>query len=212
MTFDLLTACSINGSIAAAPGGVSTAMAAMLGTPPAVLERMYAIRRGYDAVAVGTGTAVVDDPTLTSHVAGGGTAVRITLDRTGRIPRQARLFDGSVRTLVGVVATTPPAYLAFLAERGIEAVPAGHDQIDLAALAAALARRGLPRVLVEGGGRLNRELLRLRLIDRVHLTLIPAALDSQAPNLFAGSGPPAPLRLLTCDREGDYLHLVYRTR
>jgi 2,5-diamino-6-(ribosylamino)-4(3H)-pyrimidinone 5'-phosphate reductase len=210
MTFDLLTACAVNGALAASPGGVSTAMVAMLDTPPAVLERMYAVRRRYDAVAVGTGTVLIDDPTLTSHVAAGGAAVRVTLDRAGRIPPSARIFDGSARTLVGVVAQTPRAYLAFLAARGVEAVPCGEDRIDLAAFAAALAGRGLRRVVVEGGGRLNRELLRLGLVDRLHLTLLPAALDSRAANLFAGSGAPVRLQLLSCDRLGDYLFLEYR--
>lgn len=211
-TFDLLTAGAVNGALAAQPGGVSTAMVALLDTPPAILERMYAVRRRYDAVAVGTGTVLIDDPALTSHaVAGGPAPVRVTLDRSGRIPRHARIFDGSARTLVGVAASTPPDYLDFLAARGVEAVAAGHDRIDLAAFAAALAGRGLPRVLVEGGGRLNRELLRLGLVDRIHLTLLPAALDATAVNLFAGPGEPVRLRLLDCDRLGDYVFLVYQT-
>jgi riboflavin-specific deaminase-like protein len=212
VTFDLLTACAVNGALAAAPGGVSTALGAMLDTPPAALERWSEVRRRYDAVAVGTGTVLIDDPTLTSHaVAGGPAPVRVTLDRTGRIPRHARIFDGSARTLVGVVASTPGDYLDFLASRGVEAVPAGRDRIDLAAFAAALAGRGLRRVVVEGGGRLNRELLRQGLVDRIHLTLLPAALDSTAANLFQGPGEPVRLRLLTCDRLGDYLFLVYKT-
>ena len=212
MTFDLLTAAAVNGALAAAPGGVSTAMQALLDTPPAVLERWYAVRRRYDAVAVGTGTVLIDDPTLTSHVVPGGPApVRVTLDRVGRIPRHARIFDSSARTLVGVVASTPPDYLDFLAARGIEAVTAGDDRIDLAAFAGALANRGLRRVVVEGGGRLNRELLRQGLVDRIHLTLLPAALDATAVNLFAGPGEPVRLTLLSCDRLGDYLFLVYQT-
>lgn len=212
MTFDLLTAAAVNGALAAAPGEVSTAMQVLLDTPPAVLERWYAVRRRYDAVAVGTGTVLIDDPTLTSHVVPGGPApVRVTLDRVGRIPRHARIFDSSARTLVGVVASTPPDYLDFLAARGIEAVTAGDDRIDLAAFAGALANRGLRRVVVEGGGRLNRELLRQGLVDRIHLTLLPAALDATAVNLFAGPGEPVRLSLLSCDRLGDYVFLVYQT-
>jgi len=116
VTFDLLTAVAVNGALAAAPGGVSTAMVALLDTPPAVLERMYAVRRRYDAVAVGTGTVLIDDPTLTSHVVAGGAApVRVTLDRSGRIPRHARIFDGTARTLVGVVASTLAVILGTLA-------------------------------------------------------------------------------------------------
>jgi 2,5-diamino-6-(ribosylamino)-4(3H)-pyrimidinone 5'-phosphate reductase len=208
--FDLLTACSVNGALAAAPGGVSTDLVAALATPPAILQRLYEVRRRYDAVAVGTGTVVIDDPSLTSHVAAGGGAVRVTLDRTGRIPPGARLLDGSVRTLVGVVASTPRAYLDLLAARGVEAVTCGKDRIDLAAFAAALAERGLRRVVVEGGGRLNRELLRLGLVDLIQLLLLPAALDARAANLFAGPGAPVRLRLLACEPQGDYVFLTYR--
>jgi 2,5-diamino-6-(ribosylamino)-4(3H)-pyrimidinone 5'-phosphate reductase len=208
--FDLLTACSVNGSLAAAPGGVSTDLVATLATPPAIMQRLYEVRRRYDAVAVGTGTVVIDDPSLTSHVAAGGRAVRVTLDRTGRIPPGARFFDGSARTLVGVVASTPRAYLDRLAARGVETVACGEDRIDLAAFAAALAERGLRRVVVEGGGRLNRELLRLGLVDLIQLLLLPAALDARAANLFAGEGPPVRLRLLACEPLGDYVFLTYR--
>jgi riboflavin-specific deaminase-like protein len=208
--FDLLTVCSVNGALAAAPGGVSTDLRVLLAPPAAVVERFYEVRRRYDAVAVGTQTVVVDDPSLTSHVTEGGGAVRVTLDRTGRIPRGARFFDGSARTLVGVTASTPRAYLDWLAARGVEALACGEDRIDLAAFAAALAGRGLRRVVVEGGGRLNRELLRAGLVDLIHLLLLPVALDGRAANLFAGEGAPVRLRLLACEPLGEYVFLTYR--
>ncbi len=221
--FDLLTASSVNGMIAPAPGGVSTAMVGMLGTPPAVLARLYAVRRLYDAVAVGPRTVLIDDPALTSHTVGPAAAasagaasaargaVRVTFDPAARIPRGARFFDGSARTLVGVAESTPRSYLDFLSARGVEAVPCGRRRIDLAAFAAALAARGLPRVVVEGGGRLNHELLRLGLVGRIHLLLLPAALDARGPNLFDGPGAPVPLRLEGCERLAeDYLLLTYR--
>lgn len=209
--FDLLTAASVNGAIAPGPGGVSTEMVAMLGTPAAVMEWMYAVRRRYDAVAVGPRTVLIDDPTLTSHVLPrGAAAVRVTLDPAARIPRRARFFDGSVRTVVGVAGATPAAYLRFLASRGIETVSCGERRVDLALFAGRLAEMGLPRVVVEGGGRLNRELLRLGLVDRIHLVLLPAALDARAPNLFDGPGAPVRLRLESCERLADHLLLCYR--
>jgi riboflavin-specific deaminase-like protein len=209
---DLLTAVAVNGVIAPAPGGVSTDMVAMLGTPPAVREWMYALRRRYDAIAVGPRTVLLDDPTLTSHcVPAGAASVRATFDPTARIPRHARFFDGSVRTLVGVATDTPRSYLDFLAARGVEAFCCGAHRIDLAAFTRGLAERGLHRVVVEGGGRLNRELLHRGLVDRLHLVLLPAALDSRAANLFDGPGAPVRLTLESCDQLGDYLLLRYRT-
>jgi 2,5-diamino-6-(ribosylamino)-4(3H)-pyrimidinone 5'-phosphate reductase len=209
--FDILTAVAVNGVIAPAPGGVSTRMVTMLGTPPAVMEWMYGLRRLYDAVAVGPRTVLVDDPTLTSHCLPGTAAVRATFDPAARIPRHARFFDSSVRTLVGVAASTPRSRLDFLAARGIETFSCGERRIDLAAFHAGLAERGLRRVVVEGGGRLNHQLLRRGLVDRIHLVLLPAALDSRAANLFDGPGGPVPLTLESCERLDDYLLLRYRT-
>src|SRR5262245_19507549 len=108
-------------------------MEALLDTPREILEHKRAIRRRYRACLVGTGTVLADNPTLASHAVPGFEVVRIALDASGRIPRHYRIFDGSVRTLMGVCARTPPDYLALLAERGVEAVSAGEDRIDLAA-------------------------------------------------------------------------------
>jgi riboflavin biosynthesis pyrimidine reductase len=91
-------------------------------------------------------------------------------------------------------------------------VRCGRRRIDLSRLAPALAERGLAKVVVEGGGRLNRELLRLGLVDRIHLVLLPAALDARAANLFAGAGSPVRLRLLGCERLEDFVLLDYATR
>jgi riboflavin biosynthesis pyrimidine reductase len=55
------------------------------------------------------------------------------------------------------------------------------------------------------------ELLRLGLVERIHLVVLPAALDSRAANLFDGAGAPVRLRLESCDRHADFLLLVYRT-
>ena len=209
---DLLTAVAVNGVIAPAPGGVSTDMVAMLATPPAVMEWMYALRRRYDAVAVGPRTVLLDDPTLTSHGRPGAPVVRATFDPAARIPRHARFFDASARTLVGVAADTPRSYLDFLAARGVETFCCGGARrIDLAAFASGLAERGLRRVVVEGGGRLNRDLLGRGLVDRIHLVLLPAALDSRAANLFDGPGAPARLTLESCEQLADFLLLRYRT-
>ena len=148
---------------------------------------------------------LVDDPGLTSH---GRPAVRVTVDPQGRIPRSARFFDGSARTLVGVSETTPQEYLDFLAERGVETVLAGQDRIDPRLLLAGLAEKGFTGVVAEGGGTLNRALLEAGLVDRLHLVLIPIVLDAGSVNLFEGPGF-ARFHLESSERVGDYLLLSY---
>jgi len=200
----LLTAASINGLITQARGRPGEDLTAVVDTPREVWERKWAIRRRYQAVLVGTGTVLVDNPRLTSHAVPGFDPVRITLDAKGRIPRHARFFDGSVRTLVGVCGRTPPEYLEFLRERGIEAVSAGaagEERIDLAAFLAGLEARGLSSIVCEGGGTLNRSLLTAGLVGRIHLLVIPVVLEARSINLFEGLGAPVPLRLESCERQ-----------
>jgi len=209
MRVALLTAVSVNGIITGERGRDAHELAGFLGTPREVMEHKAAIRRRYEAVLVGTETVRVVNPTLTSHAAPGYSCVRATLDRTGRIPRDSRLFDGSARTLVGVCEETPRDYLEFLAERGVEAVPAGRDRVDLAAFLNGLAARGIDSVVCEGGGVLNRSLLTAGLVERIHLVFLPAVLDAGAPNLFEGPGSTVKLRLEGVERVGEYVWLEY---
>ena len=209
MRVALLTASSVNGIITGERGRDAHELAGFLGVPGEVMEHKADLRRRSGAVLVGTETVRVVDPTLTSHAVPGERCVRATLDRKGRLSREARFFDGSARTLVGVCAETPPDYLAFLAGRGVEAVPAGRDRIDLAAFLDGLAARGIGSVVCEGGGALNRSLLAAGLVERLHLLLLPAVLDAGAVNLFEGPGNPVRLRLEGVERIGEYLWVEY---
>ena len=163
MRVDLLTAVSINGLVTMGRGHSSYDLIEHLPPiPPEFWAVKAEIRRRHDAVLIGTNTVLTNDPTMASHgVSAGGDhrVVRATLDRTGRIPRHFRFFDGSVRTLIGVAGTTPPDYLRFLEERGVEAVPCGEDRTDLRLFLEGLEAKGIRSVLCEGGGILNRALL-----------------------------------------------------
>jgi riboflavin biosynthesis pyrimidine reductase len=209
MRVALLTASSINGIITRERGRDAHELAGFLEVPREVMEHKAALRRRYGAVLVGTETVRIVDPTLTSHAAPGERCVRATLDRTGRLSRASRFFDGSARTLVGVCEETPPDYLEFLTGRGVEAVPAGRDRIDLAAFLERLEAKGIGSVVCEGGGELNRSLLAAGLVERIHLLLLPAVLDAGAVNLFVGAGSPVKLRLEGVERTGEFLWVEY---
>lgn len=212
MRVALLTSASINGLITGARGRDAHELGPFLELPREILERKGEIRRRYGALLVGTETVRIVDPTMTSHAVPGFSCVRATLDRTGRLPRSSRFFDGSARTLVGVCDETPSDYLEFLEERGVEAVPCGRDRsgrIDLAAFLAGLEERGIASVACEGGGTLHRSLLDAGLVERIHLIVLPAVLDAGSVNLFEGAGLPVRLRLEGVERWGDYLQVDY---
>jgi diaminohydroxyphosphoribosylaminopyrimidine deaminase/5-amino-6-(5-phosphoribosylamino)uracil reductase len=209
MRVALLTASSINGIITGERGRDAHELAGFLETPPEVWTHKGDLRRRYGAVLVGTETVRIVNPTMTSHARPGERCVRATLDRTGRLPRGHRFFDGSARTLVGVCEETPRDYLEFLQERGVEAVPAGRDRIDLARFLAGLEERGIDSVVCEGGGVLNRALLTAGLVERIHLLLLPAVLDAGAVHLFEGAGAPVRLRLEGVERAGEFVWVEY---
>jgi riboflavin-specific deaminase-like protein len=209
MSLTISTSVSLNGMITPARGAAGESVIPFLDVPPGVLEWKREARRRHGAVLVGTRTVLVDDPTLVSHATPDHPAVRATLDVAGKIPRHARFFDGTARTLVGVTAGTPPEYLEFLAGRGVEAVVAGEERIDLPLFLAGLAEKGLTDVLAEGGGTLNRALLAAGLVDRLWLIVFPAVLDGGSVNLFEGGGDWARFRLEGVERVGDFVMARY---
>lgn len=213
MRVDLLSAVSLNGLVTMGRGRSSyDVLEYMPPLPPEFWAVKAEIRRRHDAVLIGTNTVLTNDPTMTSHaVSAGGEhrVVRATLDRTGRIPRHFRFFDGSVRTLIGVAGTTPPDYLRFLEERGVEAVPCGESQTDLRLFLEGLEARGIHSVVCEGGGILGRALLDQGLLNDVHVLLLPVILDGGSVNLFEGPGMPVNLKLEGVERVWDAVVLRY---
>ena len=127
--------------------------------------------------------------------------------RQGPHPGGARFFDGSARTLIGVCARTPASTCA---PRGARRRGGRREErIDPAAFLAGLAERGVESVLCEGGGLLNRSLLAAGLVGRMFLLVFPLVLEATSVNLFEGGGPPARLRLDGCERQGEYVWLEY---
>jgi diaminohydroxyphosphoribosylaminopyrimidine deaminase / 5-amino-6-(5-phosphoribosylamino)uracil reductase len=153
-------------------------------------QRAHQLRASHDAIMVGSGTALADDPELMCRLPGleQGSPVRIVLDGRLRLPANSRLVRTAREVPTWVITgAEPEAKRPGALERcGVEVltVPRGPgDHIDLGAALAALAARGLTRVLVEGGSALAAALLRARLVDRV--------VWFQAPLLIGGDGLPA---------------------
>jgi diaminohydroxyphosphoribosylaminopyrimidine deaminase/5-amino-6-(5-phosphoribosylamino)uracil reductase len=143
-------------------------------TGPAARARAHALRAAQDAVAIGIGTAVADDPDLTCRLPGREAAspVRIVIDSQARLSRTSRLVRtaSSLATWVVVAINADAARRAVLESAGAVVVPVPADsggRVDPKALGAALGERGLTRLLVEGGGTLAAALLRADLVDRL---------------------------------------------
>jgi len=140
------------------------------------LLHTHRLRALCHAVVVGGGTAAADDPQLTTRLCGGPHPVRVVLDADARLPPGLRVFSGGPPTLRVVADDAPvPAGAVLRLPRD----PAGH--LDLRALLAALAARGLTRIFVEGGGVTVSRFLTAGLLDRLHVTVAPIILGSGRP-------------------------------
>lgn len=162
----LKAALSLDGRIAAADGQSRWI------TGPEAREAGHRLRDGHDAVLVGSGTLLADDPALNTRVEGGRDALPVILDSALRLPAGARVLSAGRRPLVYCGVDAPRRPVA----ADVVAVPRGPGGLDLHAVLSDLARRGVESVLVEGGSRVHRSFLDLGVVDRLDLFIAPKVL------------------------------------
>ena len=143
---------------------------------PAGLEHLHRLRALVDAVLVGVGTAVADDPLLTVRRVTGPSPARIVLDPKGRVSPQARLLvaDG-IRRLAITADDAKPSF-----DPGVETVrlPAPGGEIAPAAILRALAEQGFRRILIEGGAHTVSRFIAAGCLDRLHVVVAPMMLGA----------------------------------
>ncbi len=143
---------------------------------PAGLAHLHRLRSLVDAVVIGVGTALADDPQLTVRRVAGPQPARVVIDPKGRLPASAKVFtnDGVRRLLVTAEATrcAPPSGVEILA------LPTTDGQIAPPTILAAMAARGLRRLLIEGGADTVSRFLAAGCLDRLHVIVAPIILGA----------------------------------
>ena len=175
------------------------------------LRRVHRLRAEADAILVGVGTVLMDDPKLTvkAEYAKGRNPLRVVLDSKGKTPERAHVLDGTAPTLI---VTSEDSNRTF---PRAEVLRCGKDQVDLVLLLEQLSSRGIKMVLVEGGSTVIWSFLRDGLADELRVFISSRVLGGQsAPTVAGGRGASSvedsiPLRLERNERLGDGILLEY---
>ena len=153
--------------------------------------RMETIRAEADAVVVGVGTVLTDDPSLERHdeSIGSEPPARVVADSRGRTPTDADILAGDRPTYLLVSAAAPEQRRRALERAGATVVVAGEDRVDLPEAFDELTTHGVSHLMVEGGGELIFSLFADELVDELTVYVGSMIIGGRgAPTLADGDG------------------------
>ena len=160
--------------------------------------RVDRLRAEADAVAVGVGTVLADDPSLVRHDEAhradhrgpeAAPPARVVVDSRCRTPADAAILDGAPDTYVLTSEAAPDDRRETLAAAGATPLAAGDDRVDLPTALGALADEGVDRLMIEGGGELIFSLFEAGLVDELSVYVGGMIVGGrEAPTLADGDG------------------------
>ena len=185
----LKSALSLDGKIA------TTAGQSQWITGPEARERVHRMRDQVDAILVGAGTVLKDNPRLTTRLkkGGGRNPARVILDAKAEIPLKARVFHRAQKERVVYVTTpkTSAVRLNRLRKKGVKinVLSERNNHISLKQLVKKLGEMGMTSLLIEGGSGLNAAALKAGIVDKIVYFLAPMIIGGEAaPGVVGGPG------------------------
>ena len=176
-------------------------------------RRVHRLRNSADAILVGVETILSDNPKLTvnpKYVKSPRNPVRIVLDSRGRTPTHALVLDGRARTIIVTNEATRAKF------PNAEMIRCGKKEVDLKKLMPLLEKRGIKKLLVEGGSRVIWSFLNSRIADEVYLFVGSMVIGGdEAPTPAGGEGAPdersiVSLKLKDAKVVGNGILLTYK--
>ena len=151
--------------------------------------RVHKLRSKFDAILVGKNTVEQDDPLLTVRYVKGKNPIRIILDSHGTIKNTSKIIKTAknIPTIIVTSQLVSKRNFSRLKNLPLDVVVCGKNQVDIRKLVPILCKKGIKKILVEGGGTLNLSFLKNNLINEIIVTITPFVLGSEnSVNLFEG--------------------------
>jgi len=158
-------------------------------------RRVHQLRNEVDAVLVGIGTVLRDDPLLTTRlgIADQRDPIRVIVDNLARLPLRAKAVNraSTAPTILAVSQTAPRGKLEALEREGVQVIVVENSprRVSLERLMEALGKRGILSVMIEGGAEINASALREGVVDKVLVFLAPILIGGKStPTAVGGDG------------------------
>ena len=148
----------------------------------------HQLRSTHDAILVGIGTVLADDPQLTARLPGARNPARIIIDSKLRTPPKAKVLPDAVIATLTTASESKESALAKAGAHVWRFKPDANGQVPLEQLAKKLGKVGYTSVLVEGGGEIHASFLAKKLADAVVLYVAPKIVGGPAPSWVGGNG------------------------
>ena len=149
----------------------------------ASLKFTHQLRAAHDAILVGAGTVIKDNPELTVRLVRGRNPLRVIVDSELNISQQAKIFQNisSAKTLIATIKTAADPQFQCLADSGVEIITIKADKkgnVDLKKLFKILAGRNISSILIEGGAQIITSILKNNLANRLVTIIAPKIIGS----------------------------------
>jgi len=161
------------------------------------LERVHELRKECDAIMVGIGTVMADDPRLTVHKIDANpedNPVRVVVDSKCRTPIDARITNSDAKTIIACANEYKHDFMQSdkyetFKKRGVKFFFSGDERVDLSLLMSYLHEEGIDKLMLEGGATLNFSMIKAGLIDEIRICVAPMVVGgANAKTFFDGEG------------------------
>lgn len=153
------------------------------------LVRVHNLRKSVDAILIGKNTVNVDNPSLTVRHVKGKNPIRIILDPNGSLSLKSKVIRTAKKTPTILVVSENTRNVEKFVAKGAQVITCGKKKINIKKLLQILGKRGIKRIVVEGGGTTNWYFFKEKLVDEIIITVTPYVLGgSTAISLVEGIG------------------------
>jgi len=154
-------------------------------------NRVHKLRSKVDVILIGKNTAKIDDPVLSVHDTKKKNPIRIILDSNATIHTSSRILETSskIPTIIVVTKNARKKNLRMLEKFPVQIIVCGKYKVNIKKLLTILRKRGIKKILVEGGGATNWAFVKENLVDEAIITITPYLVGGMtATTLVDGDG------------------------